>query len=161
MMRRALDVESVAFVCVNMRQWNRAEVNATRCQDDDMQGLASAILDGRGVGYAVGLERPIAVLGWKPVGPRVAETYMVATAEFERIARPLTKLVRQALVPECYDHGMLRCQATTMDGNPHTPAWMAAMGAEHEGVLRRYGKAGQDFHLWRFDPPARYARSVH
>lgn len=151
---RKLNLLDVAYVCRNLRAADQREIFATR-RADDPDALAVEIIRYWGpVGWvAADGPRPVALIGATETWPGVWSAWMMATEEFPVVALGLTKWVKRAMMPGLVDLGAVRCEARSIDGHDHAHRWLRMLGAVQEARLRRYGRNGEDFLVFRFDRP--------
>lgn len=149
-----LEPELVGFVCRNLRQADREEAHATRWDSDD-DSLAKEIATSWGeFGWVAGRENPIAVFGAAEIWPGYRSAWMLATDEFPTIGLPLTRFVKKTIIPMLFDEmGMRRGEARSSVENVVSHRWLKSLGAVQEGILKNYGKAGEDFIIFRWDKP--------
>jgi RimJ/RimL family protein N-acetyltransferase len=152
-----LDLDLVQYVCRNLRDADRAEAHAVRFDDSD-DSLAMEISTSWGTfGWAAGLEQPIAVIGASQIWPGFWSAWMLATDEFPRIGLPLTKFVKRRMIPMLFKElGLRRGEARSSEQNVEAHRWLETLGAVRESTLVRYGKNGEDFHIYRWDNPDVY-----
>lgn len=150
-LEHALDrPELVLEVAHNMREWDRREIFATRT-DDDCDLLAEAALGCGEISWVAGLDRPIAAFGCAPMWHGVWSMWLFATDEFGRIGISVTKLITRTIVPMMIDAGAHRLEARSMEGHTDAQRWLEVIGAKREASLSRYGRDGQDFHIYTWD----------
>ena len=88
---------------------------------------------------------PIAV-GAIVVGtPNVGTLMFFATPRFDEIALPLTRFIRQRLLPKYQSAGIHRIQCVSIADYHASHRWIKALGLKQEAVIPKLGKDGQDF----------------
>lgn len=90
--------------------------------------------------------RPIALLSIVLFGPGHGYANLVATNEFPRIVRDLTRWVREQLIAACWPE-MRRVELRTLASWKQNCRWLEALGAEFECLVPGMG----------FEPYAQYA----
>lgn len=147
------DIASLLHIFRNMREDDRREVFATRW-DTDPDALAVEAITAWGpfafVAWADG--EPVAAIGATNVWPGVWSAWMIATDKFGHVGKHLTRWVRRVMIPAIREAGCHRVEARSAADHTVAHAWMEALGAKPEFVLRRYGRDKQDFILfaWEF-----------
>lgn len=143
---RPVTIESAVSVAERMREWDRKEIYATRF-DEDPAALAAACLHDRRYAWTAHIdEDPVAVVGAHPLHPNVWTVYAFATDRFPEIAFPLTKFIRNGMIPALAQfEGVRRAQCLSMAGHSDAHRWLTYLGAQQEAVLPGFGKDGQDF----------------
>jgi hypothetical protein len=151
---RKLNLLDVAYVCRHMRAADAHEIFATR-RTDDPDALAVEIIRYWGpMGFvAVDGELPVALFGATETWPGVWTAWMMATDEFPSVALGLTKFVKRRMIPELIGMGAFRGEARSVDGHTEAHRWLRVLGGVEEARLRRYGRNGEDFLVFRFDRP--------
>lgn len=145
--------EAALYVVQRMRAGDRAEINAMRFGDDD-ESLAEDIALRWGAwsfcAWHEGL--PVAIFGARELWPGVWSAWMIATDDFPKVALGLTKFVRRVIMPHLIKMGAHRVEAISMDGHTEAHRWLRAIGSVQEARLRRYGRNGEDYLVFRWDP---------
>lgn len=151
---RKLNLLDVAYVCNRLREADAREIFATR-RTDDPDALAVEIIRYWGpMGWvAYNSARPVALVGATETWPGVWSAWMMATDEFPDVALGLTKFVKRRMIPGLVELGAFRCEARSIDGHTEAQRWLQVLGAVQEARLRRYGRNGEDFLVFRFDRP--------
>jgi hypothetical protein len=148
-----LSLPHVLAVVWNLRASDRQEAFADRW-DDDPDSLAVEIARGWGkLGWVAMHEgRPVAVFGATEKWPGVWSCWLLATDEWPKVALGVTKFVKRRIMPYLVETGAIRCEARSIDGHTKSHRWLAAIGCVQEARLRRYGRNGEDFLVFRWDP---------
>jgi hypothetical protein len=139
-------LNDAVYVAECMREWNRQEWLALSWSGNpfDMARLvagpmARVVLDGA---------LPVAVFGASAVHPGVWQAWAFSTDEFPRVVRSLTKAFRRDMLPALKHIGAHRIEVRSLAGSDVVDRWLRWLGAERECTLRRYGRNGEDFHLY-------------
>lgn len=140
----------VHYVAQNMREKDREEIFATRWDDSAQDVAADVVASGPFNWVAFNGGEPVAVVGAAPLWPGVWSVHMFATEAFGGIAISLTKFVRRVMIPALTESGAHRAQCDSLVGHEKAHYWLEALGARQEGVLRGYGRQGEDFvrYVW-------------
>jgi hypothetical protein len=93
----------------------------------------------------IGEWEPAAIVGALRRGPGVASVVMIGTDRFAEIGAAATFWVRSTGLPRHVDPHAHRAQCEAAVDNDVSRRWLEALGFENEGVLRSYGKNGEDF----------------
>jgi hypothetical protein len=153
--RTLADVPAAALdVAENMREWDRREIFATH-KAEDPAGLADMALACGPAHWASGIEegRAIAVFGCLQMWPGVWSMWLYATDEFNKVGKSMTRLVRDAIVPELFKAGAHRLECRSMEGHVDAQRWLQVLGATREGTLRAFGRGREDFHVYVWPIP--------
>ena len=158
---RKLNLLDVAYVCARLRDADRREIFATR-RTDEPDALAVEIIRYWGpIGWvATHNDRPVALVGATETWPGVWSAWMMATDEFPMVARRVTRFVKRVMIPGLVDLGAHRCEARSIDGHTEAHRWLRVLGATEEARLRRYGRNGEDFLVFRFDRPEHVQQDI-
>jgi hypothetical protein len=146
---------AVAHILANLRPHDRHEILAQRW-NDDMEALADDVMAMAcnplwRVYLADG--EPVALIGATLVRPGVCAVGGFGTTRWSRVLRPLSRYVMDELIPALLSGGVHRAETYVMAANKTNLRWITALGGEVEGVLRGYGRGGEDFVAlgWRGD----------
>lgn len=141
-------------VAMNMREWDRREIYATRYTNDPQALAADAADRAEPFGWVAGVDyAPIAAFGCAEKHPGVYSMWLFATDRFGEIRFSMTRMVRRAIVPMMFDAGAHRLEAYSMDGHTDAQKWMGLTGASREATLAAYGRGGEDFHVYTWKRP--------
>lgn len=142
---------AAAYVCGRLRDGDREEAFALRW-DDDADALAMDTLRWGKLSWAVYDDAlPVALLGATQLHPNVWSAWMLATDQWPRVALGVTKFIKRRMIPHLMESGATRCEARSIDGHTKAHRWLEALGAVQEARLRRYGRNGEDFLVFRWD----------
>lgn len=140
------------YLCANLRPEDRAEAFALRF-DDDPEALAQEILRWGGLAWTARHEgRPAAIFGATQTWPNVWTAWLLSTNDWRHVGRGVTKFIKRRMIPHLMERGALRCEARSMVGHESAHRWLQSLGAVQEARLRRYGRNGEDFLVFRWDP---------
>lgn len=140
-MIETLTPETALYVCKRMREIDFHEVMATQLTDsvEDFAAMCAYI---GGVCYRDAYGVPVAIGGVREAWPNVGIAWMVGTDAVAQNGVGLTKLGRDLMVTHGHLH---RIQAMSADFHTVSHKWLEAVGFERGGVMRKYGKNGEDF----------------
>lgn len=143
---------AVHYLVQNMREADRAEITAMGGAED-VDRLAMDVLQRWGAYAFVAMadDYPAAIVGAREMWPGVWSVWAFGTDEFLKVARGLTKFIRRVMIPHLTELGAHRAQAISVDGHWRAHRWLEALGAVQEARLRRYGRNGEDFLVFRWD----------
>lgn len=141
--------EQVRHVALHMRQRDFIEFAATS-PFDTRAGLADALAERYGgrddVLCCSVAGEPICIGGTIEAWPNVVSLLFFATPSFPRVGLRITRFIRNELFPRYIDAGVHRIQAISLAGYDEVHDWLRTLGMEQEGgLLRAYGKGGEDF----------------
>lgn len=149
-----LDGPAVLHIAMNLREWDRREIFASRQTDDPYvltdDTLAAAAMPGA-IAWLVGLEKPIAVIGMRPMWPGVVSAWCYGTDDFELLGKSLTKLVVKSMIPQLLSQNQHRAECRSIEGHDAAHRWLEKLGFVREGTLKDCGRNRETFHLygWR------------
>lgn len=144
---------AAAYVCRHLRAGDRREAFATR-HGDDTDALAMEIVQTWGAyGWACYGDdgTPVALIGATERWPGVWACWMIATDRFKEVGKGLTKFATRNIIPGLIELGATRIEAYSIDGHDEAHRWLRFLGAVEEARLRRYGRSGEDFRVFRLD----------
>lgn len=83
--------------------------------------------------------------------PWLGEAALFATDDFPRLARPLIRFIRRAVIPALIGQGMRRVECRALASYAVTRRFLKACGAVEEAVLPDHGPESPDYVLcaWR------------
>jgi hypothetical protein len=138
------------WVAERMREWDAREVYAGRWTDDPAD-VARDVASCR-MGWSVSADgAPAAVLGARPIHPGVWSVWMFATPAWPRVSLSVTRFVKRVMIPALRATGAHRAQCASIEGHEEAHRWLEFLGAVRESTLHRFGRNGEDFHLYRWD----------
>ncbi len=141
-------VESVRHVATHMRDSDIHEFMALS-HAIDARELAATMVERYGNNpdtiVAFDGEDPVAVGAMLEIRPNVATLMFFATDQFEKIANPLTRFIRQRLFTQCRGHGVHRIECVSIEGYAAAHRWIKALGLKEEAVMPGYGRNAETF----------------
>jgi hypothetical protein len=142
--------EGAAFVAANMRDCDRAEIYATRWNDDpeELARTAVAVPDFSWLFWVDGV--PASVIGAIPCHPGLWSVFAFGTPDWRSAALAMSRHVRGVMIPGLMRAGALRAECRSISTHTEAHAWLRMLGAQHEGTLESYGKNGEDFYVFRW-----------
>ena len=150
-----LQLGPVSYVVQLMRAADREEIFALR-NDDSPDNLAAEVFLRWGtLGWVAWHDEfPVAVFGATQLWPRCWMAWMFATDNFPLVGFEVTRFIRRSMIPGLVERGALRCEARSIIGHTEAHRWLReSLGAIEEARLRRYGRNGEDFLVFRWDRP--------
>lgn len=144
------DGPTLLYVLDRARAADREELLALQ-QGDNWTPLISDILRAPGLKFFFGDGKPVVCLGGCEVHPGVWQAWSFATDDFGKLALSVTRFARDVMLPAFVKMGMHRGQAIAAANNAGARRWLKLLGAEEEATLKRYGREGQDFVMFRWD----------
>jgi len=94
-------------------------------------------------GFADGV--PTCIGGTIEAWPGVISLLFLATDDFPRIGRPITRFIRRELFPRYFQAGIHRIQAVSLDGYVEAHNWLRSIGLKQEAVFPAFGKGSETF----------------
>ncbi|API60531.1 hypothetical protein BSL82_15610 [Tardibacter chloracetimidivorans] len=147
-----LSAPKVRHIVTHMREWDHREIFATSFSEDP-DGMVESVMSTGAVSWVAGLKEPIATWGAAPCWPGVWSLWMFATDDFRQIGLSVTKFIRRTMIPTLWADGAHRLECRSMEGHVEAQRWLGALGAQRECTLKRYGKNGDDFHIYTWERP--------
>jgi hypothetical protein len=143
---RPLGAEDLLFVARHMRGADRAEIFATRF-DDDPAALAAEILaaDPLGAILAAADGAAVAAIGASENWPGNWSVWMFATDRWPEVARAATRFALVRLRPALHRLGARRAECRSMAGHKSAQRWLRRLGARIEAVYPAFGRQGETF----------------
>lgn len=152
-----LERDAVTFVARRMRALDRAEIFATRWDDDPDAVAAETVALARigcvawnGTGDA---GEPVAVACAMPLWPGVWSIGLYATDAWPAVARQVTRWIKRT-IPALIAAGGHRAECRSLATHATAHRWMERLGAVREAVLTGYGRNRETFYLyaWTHQP---------
>ena len=144
---------SVMAVARAMRAADRREVFATRF-DDDPDSLARDLVAISRIGAVVAHDgRPVAAMGAIECWPGMWSVWLIATDDWQLVARATTRWARHALETVLPAAGAHRCECRSIADHETAHRWLTHLGAHAEAVHPGFGRNRETFitFAWRFD----------
>jgi len=153
MLLRKLNLLDVLFVCRNLRDEDRREIFATRSNDDPDALAIEVMTRWGGFGHVILTDagKPAALLGATEHWPGRASAWCFGTGDFDEVAPGMTRFIKRHMIQGLHDIGIERCDAWSIEGHSTAHAWLRHLGFVEEARLRRYGRNGEDFLVFRRD----------
>ena len=150
-MIRPATMRDITYIGANLREDDRRELKAS-CALDSYTAIAGLSLQvsGEWAWCSWYKDQPIAAFGVAPgsfINPHVWSAWAFGTDRFKRAVPEITRfmLAQQKQIRQA---GCRRLEVRSLCGHDIASKWLLAMGANHEGVLRKWGAGGEDFNLW-------------
>jgi hypothetical protein len=143
--------DAVAFVARNMRAQDRAEIFATRFDDDAGRVAAETVAFARFGCVAWsdrGGQEPVAVACAIPSWPGVWSVGMYATDRWPEVAQATTRWIKGVLIPDLTAAGAHRAECRSLASHATAHRWLQRLGAAREARLAAYGRNREDFFLY-------------
>lgn len=147
-----LDANAVSFVAANMRDADRAEIFATRADDDAARLAAETMAFARFGGVAWWRDgrhdEPVAVVCAIPLWPGVWSVGMYATDRWPAVAHATTRWIKRSLIADLVAAGAHRAECRSLAGHATAHRWLESLGASFEARLPAYGCHCETFFLY-------------
>ena len=88
---------------------------------------------------------PYCVAGYVPILPAVCESWMLATPKWMDHVMEVTRTSRRVMKHILMTTQFKRLQTVALASRTRAHEWYGTMGLKQEGVMRRMGRAGEDF----------------
>jgi hypothetical protein len=143
---RPLTRDAVQKVAAAMRAPDRAEIFATRF-DDDVAALAEDLIAGDPVGAVLAADdgTPIAVVGATEMWPGLWSMWMFATDRWPEIARAATRFAKREMWPALLALGLRRGECCSAAQHDMAHRWIRHLGGVQESIHPAFGKGGETF----------------
>ncbi len=146
-------VADVAFLCQHMREDERAQVLAlTHFDAYDPDAVARMLVAKQGPAFSVVREdgMPVVTGGFEPVALGVWQTWMVTCdLAWSEFGLAVTRHVRKTMDSLLQSEGCHRIQTNALTAREEAVLWYErALHMQREGVLRAFGKHGEDIVLF-------------
>jgi hypothetical protein len=149
---RDINTPDVAHIAANMREWDRREIFATRFGDDIDEFVLEASSRGP-LAWTVGLgNEPIAAFGCHQCWPGMWSLWFFATDKLDTIGLSVTRLIIRAILPAIRGDDTRRIECRSMEGHDDAQRWLTVIGATREATLKGFGRDGDDFHVYTWEP---------
>ena len=148
---RDLCVRDASYIAANMREHDFREIgclwkdwSAVSC------GMAAARASIPGWSWVVLYDgQPAACYGFSyaaPFDPEHWQAWAFGTDRFKRCVPLITKHLKS--IRDLVEQHCRRLQVITYTEHDIAHGWIEALGAEREGLLRSYGRNGEDFYIY-------------
>lgn len=145
-MIRPLDTLTAVVLAANLRERDAREVLTTSWHDDIVRWAASAAnVPGEQWVLSGADGRPVAMFGFEAQWPGVLHTWLAATHELPRHAIELLRFAKERHAMHARA-GVRRFHCMCEAGYETGLRFLARLGYQIEGLARRYGKGGEDYH---------------
>lgn len=143
---KPISLAAVEYICLNMREIDRAEVFGMRGHDNPLW-LAREVVQAACHGKAAISEfrgRPSALIGVSPMWPGVWAAWCFGTDDWRKSAVDLTRYTLRELRPFVLQRAhRLQCESRIDHSEAHR--WLMSLGAKPDGILQGYGRDGSDY----------------
>lgn len=146
----------VYAVAARMREHDALELSAVLPYDhvpDIAMHMSDAYGDRDDVKVVWSGRERVAVIGAVMPRPGTLALLMFATDSLPAVGLPLTRWLKREWLPRMAGAGIHRVEAVSMVGYADMHRWLKTLGLRSEGVLRRYGKRGEDFVQYAWTAP--------
>jgi hypothetical protein len=149
----ALDEASLRHICANLRPQSEREIFACRWDSNRENLIRMLMTHCADLAWVGSLDAPVYAGGAVQVWPGVWQSWGFGTAEWNKVAIPVTKFIRRSMLPTLKKLGCHRLESKCIAGDEEVAKWMRLLGGHQEAVLRGYGRNGEDFILytWNFN----------
>lgn len=145
-------LNDLSYIASGLRPDDRREVD---CQFEAWDAIGLAVIALRGLAYTVHVDgNPEAAFGANPTpNPGLWIAWSFGTRRMWKCAPVITQHVREVLIPMVMENGAWRAEARCLDDNKSAQRWLVRLGARRQGLLKNYGKNGEDFALYEWTRP--------
>ncbi len=146
-------LRDISYIGAHMREHDQREI---MCQMPDNMTPQAAAIDIFGMTpedtqfVAYRNNTPVAAYGFTPTHiPTLWSAWAFGTDELKFAIPAISRHGMTTLFPKFYrKYRPKRVEIRSIEGHDVAHKWLTAMGCNHEGVLTRYGKNGEDFHMY-------------
>ena len=143
-------VTALEYIAAHLREEDRREVSALSAADDPERFLPLKIMMFAKEVYVASREYPIAAWGYVELWPHVGSCFAFGTDEWGLVLRHVTNHVRRYMFPRVIAAGYHRMECRALACREDVGRWVSLLGGEPEAVLRKAGKNGEDFIIYRW-----------
>jgi hypothetical protein len=143
-------VATLSHIAENLRREDFAEIAAMSAARDPSMFLAAKIMGNASEVYVARRENPIAAWGYVELWPRVASCFAFGTNDWGLVVGAVTRHVRRYMFPRVIAAGYHRMECRALACREDVARWVSLLGGEPEAVLRKAGKDGEDFIIYRW-----------
>lgn len=142
---------TLRYIAQHLREQDRIEIAAMSGADDPEQFLAAKVMmSAREVYVALSGGKPAAAWGFVELWPHVGSCFAFGTDDWGLVMHAVTNHVRRYMLPRVIAAGYHRMECRALACRDDVARWTALLGAEPEALLRRAGKNGEDFMIYRW-----------
>jgi hypothetical protein len=146
------DFEELRYICERMREVDRREIFATRWTDSPVD-LACDAARTTGYAWTARLDgRPVSFWGGYPVWPGVWSIFAWGTDDWNRVIVRMTKQIRRVMIPGIVRANAVRVSCASHAHHVEAHRWLESLGGRREGEHPNFGKNGERFFTFVFDP---------
>jgi hypothetical protein len=143
-------VATLSHIAENLRREDFAEIAAMSAAKDPSMFLAAKIMGNASEVYVARRENPIAAWGYVELWPHVASCFAFGTNDWGLVVGAVTRHVRKYMFPRVIAAGYHRMECRALACREDVARWVSLLGGEPEAVLRKAGKDGEDFIIYRW-----------
>lgn len=141
-------LRDLSYIAANLRPDDKAEIDC-QCEAWKPAQLALAALQGHA--YVVTLDgNPEAAFGATEQRTGLWIIWSWGSRRMWRTVPTITKFCMEVVIPDVLNAGAMRGEARAMASNQMAVRWLERLGATRQGVLRNFGKNGEDFLLFEW-----------
>ncbi len=145
---RPFDQSAVLHVAKHMRKMDAREIYNTHFEE---QPEFIAAMCGQVPGFtwvAFDGDEPVAVIGARPMWPKVWGVFGFGTEGWPRAALTVTRHALKFMFPAVYNTGAQRAMCFSHAEHHDAHRWLEALGGSREATLPAFGKDGAAYHLY-------------
>jgi hypothetical protein len=145
---RPLNFMDLAYVAMNMREWDRREIFATAITDNPVD-FAKIIANWGGPGWVAYKDlEPVVAFGAAPLWKGVCSVWAFGTDRFPEVGLSVTRFMRKTMAPMLIEMGVHRAECKSMEGHTEAHAWLESLGLSREAEHPGYGSNGETFYTY-------------
>ena len=144
---------AIEYIAAHLRNEDRKEITAMSPADDPERFLPRKIMMFAKEVYVASREHPIAAWGYVELWPHVGSCFAFGTDEWGLVLRHVTNHVRRYMFPRVIAAGYHRMECRALACREDVGRWVSLFGGQPEAVLRKAGKNGEDFVIYRWVKP--------
>lgn len=142
------NLRDLSYIASNLRPEDKAEVD---CQLDEWTPAGLALGAMQGFAYVAVLDgNPEAAFGAAENRSGLWTIWCWGSKRVHRCVPRITRFCWDVLMPDVMARGALRGEARPLASNDLACRWLDRLGATRQGLLKSYGKNGEDFVLYEW-----------
>ncbi len=146
-----LCVRDASFIAANMRAADFKEISCLWKEwDTRLLGVCAMRTAVPGMVWSIWLDgQPIAAYGFSYAAPFDPDHWQAWAFGTDRFKRAVPLMTRHLLsIRDLVEARCRRCQVITHVDHDLSHRWLRSLGADREGLLRSYGRNGEDFEVY-------------
>lgn len=145
-----LNYGNLLYIAQRMRELDKEEIYATRWTNNPKDLAEDGMMIPHMSWIAAADGEPVAGFGAVPMHPGCWAVWMFATDKWPKVALSVTRYIKKKLIPSLQQAGAVRAECRSHANHHIAHKWLDSLGAVKESTLKKYGKDGEDFYLFKW-----------